>query len=111
MSDLFCFGCNYDGETHDERCEHFVDVDRLTAERDQLKARVAELEAEAIKVERFKWELFEDARRLRAALERYGAHTRKCGAKQAYLSEGGGCMVAFPVDCDCGLETALGKES
>lgn len=52
MSYLFCFGCNYPGEEHDERCPEYVDVsrlieqrDRLRTERDALAARIAQLES------------------------------------------------------------------
>ncbi len=100
MSDLFCFGCNYSGETHDERCKHFVDVDRLTAERDALKARVAEWKQE---VEDYKVTLAEleaqrgglraQVDRLRAALERYGRHGHK--------DDGDWCARHW-VDEDCG---------
>lgn len=40
MSNLFCFGCNYPGEEHDERCPEFVDVPRLVAQRDRLRDEV-----------------------------------------------------------------------
>lgn len=46
MSDLFCFGCNYPGEEHDERCPEYVDVERLVAQRDRLDGEVVALSAE-----------------------------------------------------------------
>lgn len=39
MSGIFCFGCNYPGEEHDEACDHFVDVDRLRAQVSSWKSR------------------------------------------------------------------------
>lgn len=43
---LFCFGCNYPGEEHDERCPKYVDVERLVAQRDRLDGEVVALSAE-----------------------------------------------------------------
>lgn len=46
MGELFCFGCNYPGEEHDERCPEYVDIERLVAQRDRLDGEVVALSAE-----------------------------------------------------------------
>lgn len=80
MSNLFCFGCNYPGEEHDERCPEYVDVPRLIEQRDRFRT---------------------DNDHLRAALRRYGQHDYGVGCvRGSYPTE----------PCACGLDAALGEE-